>query len=250
MACGGQRPDSECSEVSAFWPTLQFSVHRRCRAHIDHRALVGLRSPLVSGATMATSFRRVAVYVIEARKLAAMDLSGSSDPYCKLKLGPMTLETEVIPNTTSPHWHEALFFSLPVIEAGSGGMVNRDDLLLSIDVFDSDAYKWDDPLGSAVVDVAALLSLAPRVPAVPASDGKPETVRLEYDVLREMWVRLDDGADGMVHLAVYLPPQDIALANSQEPATDDHLKLLGQHLSAATMQPAPPVCAVVLCWDP
>ena len=106
------------------------------------------------GAAAATTYRRVAVYVIEARTLSAMDVAGASDPYCKLALGPMALETEVVPNTTNPAWHEALFFALPVV--GAGGQVSRDDLLLAVDVLDSDAYKWDDPLGAASVDIAAV----------------------------------------------------------------------------------------------
>ena len=50
--------------------------------------------------------------VLYANELRAADVNGSSDPMCKVKLGPFKARTRVVKKTLEPEWNETFIFVL------------------------------------------------------------------------------------------------------------------------------------------
>ena len=86
------------------------------------------------------------VTVVNARDLVAMDLSGTSDPYCVVKCGGQRVKTHTIYTTLNPSWGTQFTLSVmnPAIES------------VTFELFDYDVIGRDDPLGSASVPLNTL----------------------------------------------------------------------------------------------
>ncbi|XP_061762219.1 multiple C2 and transmembrane domain-containing protein 1-like isoform X2 [Nerophis ophidion] len=82
----------------------------------------------------------VSISLIEGRSLQPMDDNGRSDPYVKFKMGHQKYKSKVIPKTLNPQWREQFDFHM---YEEKGGYVD-------ITVWDKDAGKKDDFMGSAV----------------------------------------------------------------------------------------------------
>lgn len=81
--------------------------------------------------------------VLHANKLRAADVNGSSDPICKVKLGPFKARTRVLKKTLEPEWNETFSFVLePDSLALMGGMP-----MLSFEVWDHNVFARDYFLG-------------------------------------------------------------------------------------------------------
>jgi len=86
------------------------------------------------------------VKVIEARNVAPMDRSGTSDPYCRLKcnFNKQRFKTKVIDKTLNPRWDETFKFFAPYPIEGQ----------LKLKMWDKDKWKRNDFLGDIEIDVA------------------------------------------------------------------------------------------------
>jgi len=97
--------------------------------------------------------------VIEAEQLLAMDLGGSSDPFCVISFGPQTYRTGVEHRTLAPKWNQVwvmkLRFSysqecrLPIHE-------HSKTWKLSIAVYDWDRVGSNDFIGRVEVESPGL----------------------------------------------------------------------------------------------
>ncbi|KAG0449377.1 hypothetical protein HPP92_027417 [Vanilla planifolia] len=77
------------------------------------------------------------VRVLRGVDLAIRDLR-SSDPYVVLRLGRQKLKTRVIKRNLNPEWNEELTLS-----------VEDPSLPVKLEVYDSDTFSFDDPMGNA-----------------------------------------------------------------------------------------------------
>ena len=101
----------------------------------------------------------VIVYIHRAFELEKQDVRGSSDPYCTLSLskqGKIRYCTRVAMDDLSPRWEErcTLLIHADAIRA-------REKVAVSL--WDSDRFSADDVLGSAEVDLAALVKRPGRL---------------------------------------------------------------------------------------
>uniref|UniRef100_A0A8C2HMH6 Synaptotagmin Ib n=1 Tax=Cyprinus carpio TaxID=7962 RepID=A0A8C2HMH6_CYPCA len=88
------------------------------------------------------------VGVIEAEGLAAMDMSGTSDPYVKVYLLPdkkKKFETKVHRKTLDPTFNEHFTFKVPYAELGGKTLV--------MTVYDFDRFSKHDAIGDARVQM-------------------------------------------------------------------------------------------------
>lgn len=88
--------------------------------------------------------KRLALTVACARKLAAMDTNGFSDPYCVVTHGSQTHQTETKKKTLNPAWNET--FNI-LVESGEP---------LRVAVWDWDRITKDDFIGERVIAIAEL----------------------------------------------------------------------------------------------
>lgn len=114
----------------------------------------------VGEALMGDSIKRevnaigvVIIYIHRAFELEKQDVRGSSDPYCTLSLakqGKIQYCTRVAVNDLSPRWEEttSILISPEAVRAKEK---------VSISLWDSDRFSADDMLGSASVDLQALV---------------------------------------------------------------------------------------------
>lgn len=89
---------------------------------------------------------KLAVTIVGASGLPAMDRNGMSDPYVKLCILPerkQKYETKIIRNTLNPVYHETFLFNIPFNELQSK--------TLSLTVFDYDRLSKDDKMGQLSV---------------------------------------------------------------------------------------------------
>ncbi|GLJ16351.1 hypothetical protein SUGI_0276930 [Cryptomeria japonica] len=86
------------------------------------------------------------VRVVKGEELVVRDFR-SSDPYVILTLGKHVHRTRVMKDNLNPVWNEE--FTFPV--------ENKNDCLLSVEVWDNDAFGLDDKMGNATMDLKPLL---------------------------------------------------------------------------------------------
>jgi hypothetical protein len=70
-----------------------------------------LMEPVVDASAV---LRRVLVTIHAGHDLVGADLMGTSDPYCRVRLGTDEARTEVINATNDPVWEESIAFTCPV----------------------------------------------------------------------------------------------------------------------------------------
>lgn len=90
----------------------------------------------------------VKVNVVKGTNLAIRDIV-TSDPYVILSLGNQSVKTRVIKNNLNPVWNESLMLSIP-----------ESIPPLKVIVYDKDAFKNDDFMGEAEIDIQPLVSAA------------------------------------------------------------------------------------------
>lgn len=82
------------------------------------------------------------------------DGTGSSDPYCVVKYcGKKVGKTKVLKNKLNPKWYETFDIAVPV----GGAVEEKEDEMLTIEVWEYDLIGSDDFLGQVKVRRAALL---------------------------------------------------------------------------------------------
>lgn len=94
---------------------------------------------------------KLAVTIVEARGLPAMDRNGMSDPYVKLSILPerkQKYETKIIRNTLNPVYNETFLFNIPFNELQSK--------TLMLVVFDYDRLSKDDKMGQIPIHLDAV----------------------------------------------------------------------------------------------
>jgi len=92
----------------------------------------------------------IRIRIVEAKNLAPMDKSGTSDPYCRLKcsFNKQRFKTKVVEKTLSPKWDESFkFFTLDPPEG-----------TITIKLWDKDRWTTDDFMGELVLDVKQIAS--------------------------------------------------------------------------------------------
>ena len=90
---------------------------------------------------------RLAVRVIRARNLRAMDFNGFSDPYVKLQVGKQRFKTKVVKMNLNPEWDQEFSFVVADVRE-----------VLKLDVYDEDLIGIDDFLGQVKVPLEDLLA--------------------------------------------------------------------------------------------
>ncbi|CAI4232339.1 unnamed protein product [Auanema sp. JU1783] len=94
---------------------------------------------------------KLAVTVVEACRLPAMDRNGMSDPYVKLSILPdrkQKYETKIIRNTLNPSYNETFLFNIPFNELQSK--------TLQFVVYDYDRLSKDDKMGQLAVPLDSI----------------------------------------------------------------------------------------------
>ncbi|KAK3280002.1 hypothetical protein CYMTET_12140 [Cymbomonas tetramitiformis] len=82
------------------------------------------------------------VLVMEARNLAAADLSGKSDPYCKVQInGKTEAKTEIIENTLDPYWNQTLCIPMEASRLCCG----KKGSPICVSVWDYDTFRVGKP---------------------------------------------------------------------------------------------------------
>lgn len=79
------------------------------------------------------------IEILRGRDLAAKDTTGESDPFAKLKCGPLKYKTKTIKQTRQPIWKESFIFAVSDLEKHG----------LHIELWDEDKVK-NDYLGELV----------------------------------------------------------------------------------------------------
>lgn len=81
--------------------------------------------------------------VLHANNLRGADVNGSSDPFCKVKLGPFKAKTRVLKKTLDPEWNETFIF---VLEADNLALMGGVPML-SFEIWDHNTLARDYFLG-------------------------------------------------------------------------------------------------------
>lgn len=120
------------------------------------------------------------VHLVSAVNLKAGDANGYSDPYVKLSLRGHHRKSRVIKKTLDPEWDETFTF-----RGQLGELIEQP---LKLNAMDWDVTSFDDPLGSAELDVSGDYYL-----------GVERTFSVDLDtqgsVYLEIWFHLDDDSD-------------------------------------------------------
>ncbi|TRY76651.1 hypothetical protein TCAL_04074 [Tigriopus californicus] len=137
----------------------------------------------------------VNVVLIEAKDLLAMDFEGTSDPYCKFRLGNDRYKSKIIYETLNPKWLEQ--FDLNLYE--------DQPKELEITVWDKDQRSKDDFIGRCAVDLS----------------------HFAKDCTHDNWYDLEDGS-GKIHLLISISGLTqahpiIDLANYEDPKFEERI---------------------------
>jgi Ca2+-binding EF-hand superfamily protein len=104
---------------------------------------------------------------VEARNLEVKDVTGSSDPYFKLRLGDQHGVTRTYYKTINPIYDETFNF-----------IVDDSQHILRIEGYDKDAVGSDDPLGICEIDMNSLVAFQRSVEWYPLKEVKNGEIRL------------------------------------------------------------------------
>jgi len=141
------------------------------------KGLAALKNKGSSGSMMGDNFHdipegNVHVNLIQAKNLMKSDMVGKSDPYGVISCGNDKSKTKTIKNDQNPEFnHEAYF---PVDQNGPRN--------IKIDLFDSDKFGSDKPLGSVNIDISDLANQGPiNDKWIPLKNGKSGEVMVTAD---------------------------------------------------------------------
>mmetsp|Transcript_9637 Transcript_9637/g.30891 ORF Transcript_9637/g.30891 Transcript_9637/m.30891 type:complete len:1963 (-) Transcript_9637:92-5980(-) len=143
---------------------------------------------------------QIQVNVLEARDLKGEDLNGLSDPYVRVRVLNRVKKTRVVRKVSSCIFDETLYFNLHRLSKSE-----IEEAVVSVQVFDFDAFTAHDLIGLATFDVRAVHALD------------------DHEYYRK-WVGLvdtksseDDGYQGFLKLSItVLGPGDIQKAHDIE----------------------------------
>uniref|UniRef100_A0A0K2T164 C2 domain-containing protein n=1 Tax=Lepeophtheirus salmonis TaxID=72036 RepID=A0A0K2T164_LEPSM len=111
----------------------------------DNKSL--LDDSIISSNKKATPWSAtVNIVLVEGKNLTAMDFEGTSDPYCKFRLGNDRYKSKPIYLTLNPKWMEQ--FDLTLFQDQSQE--------LEITIWDKDQRTKDDFMGKCTVDLSSL----------------------------------------------------------------------------------------------
>ena len=115
--------------------------------------------------------------ITQAKNLVKADMIGKSDPYAVISYGDESMRTDTVKNNLNPEWNfEA---DIPVDPNGPRN--------IQIDLFDDDKLGKDKPLGSADIDIPALVNNA---------------------ALRDSWIPLSGVKSGQIQVSADFVPYD------------------------------------------
>ena len=125
--------------------------------------------------------------VIKARDLTKADVIGKSDPYALVSFGGDKMKTPVVKNNQNPEWN--FNANIPIDENGPRNV--------RVEVFDSDKFGKDKPIGSTNIDVEDIVN------------GKP---------LNKDWLPLDGAKSGKIQLSADFIPESELNDQSRRPS--------------------------------
>merc|ERR1711874_419795 len=110
--------------------------------------------------------------IIEAKNLIKADMIGKSDPYAVVTYGDDKMKTKTIKNDQNPKWNfEA---DIPTSQNGPNDV--------KIEIFDSDKFGKDKPLGSANIDLEDIINNGSLKDAwIPLSGVKSGELKVSAD---------------------------------------------------------------------
>merc|ERR1719193_587394 len=98
---------------------------------------------------MASCFLHV--FLKEAYGLAAMDLNGQSDPYCKIQYGDVSRKTDIVKRSLNPKWNRYFVFEVKEEEEKLPA--------LQFTIFDYDVASADDIIGKNKINISPMWEL-------------------------------------------------------------------------------------------
>ncbi|BBN13059.1 hypothetical protein MPTK1_6g00440 [Marchantia polymorpha subsp. ruderalis] len=153
------------------------------------------------------------VRVVKARKLAAKDANGTSDPYVKIAVGDANAKSKIIPKNLDPEWNQVFAFSKEKLHGP----------LLEISVWDADMVGPDDFLGALSFELAEIPTRKPpESPLAPQwykLEERPGKTRVKGDIMLALWMgtqadeafqeawQSDTGGHAHFRSKVYLSPK-------------------------------------------
>jgi hypothetical protein len=115
--------------------------------------------------------------IVGAEDLEAMDVGGTSDPYCVIKVGGHKWETRRIERTLNPVWNAK--YAIP--------LDNLDDEM-RIEMWDWDRLASDDPMGDVVLPIASFDEGSAKKVTMPLVHNK-FTLRVQQTISGTLTVR-------------------------------------------------------------
>merc|ERR1711962_583927 len=115
------------------------------------------------------------VTVVEATDLVNKDMVGKSDPYVIVKLQDQEFRSPTVKNNLSPKWNFLSSFNVSSDETEH----------IQFHVYDDDALRADDPLGSFSISVADALNEASNPRWFDLKDSKTGKVSVSFEFREE-----------------------------------------------------------------
>ncbi|KAJ7192942.1 hypothetical protein O6H91_Y519500 [Diphasiastrum complanatum] len=128
--------------------------------------------------TMEYLFARV----VKARALAAKDVTGSSDPYVKVKVGEgRAAQTRTLPKSLNPEWNQVFAFGKEKVQGPT----------MEITVWDEDKTSKDDFLGAVTFELSEIPTrVPPDSPLAPTwykLEEKKGESRVKGEIMLAVW---------------------------------------------------------------
>lgn len=156
------------------------------------------------GALNEQDYYHLAVRLIAGHNLMVGDITGSSDPYCELRLGSSVLRSFTLPQTLNPVWNQ--IFNFRICRNSTSQLLQQQQSIqqyqqchfdheyyttldspsrmsLVINVFDYDRFKRDDYLGYCVIPLDKLIENQPVIMTVPLMEASRGSLTVELTAL-------------------------------------------------------------------
>jgi hypothetical protein len=149
------------------------------------------------------------VKLISGNNLSAKDISGTSDPYCELKVANIAQRSRKIRRTRNPYWNEHFNFNISNPLA--------DSLLIS--VFDWDLITRDDPLGYCLIPLNTLYRGEPTLLTYCLSHASRGSITVELTAVDFGLQRISYQQQPPLLMQQPVPPQQpVYYPSYQQPA--------------------------------